>query len=104
MFKLRISEKSSIRVVISQSTTGHLVSKKCKPTTRTNRKRKRCKYDKTLTTLRRTGVAAGNVSIAFSGKIGKRKLKVGTYKATFIVTDPSGNATSKSLIFKIVRK
>jgi hypothetical protein len=34
VFKLRISEKSSIRVVISQSTTGHLVSKKCKPTTR----------------------------------------------------------------------
>ncbi len=85
--------------------TGRKVGKSCKPKTKKNRKRKKCTYQKTDTTIRRSGVAAGDLAIAFNGKVGKRKLARGTYRATFVVTDASGNvSTAKTLVFKIVRR
>ena len=104
-FQLRLSELGSVRVVITQSTRGRKVGKTCKPTTRKNRRKKACTFQKTITTISRSNQAAGNVSIPFSGKVGKRKLRPGTYKATFIVTDAAGNVSkASSLVFKIVRR
>jgi len=104
-FNFRVSEPGSVRIVISKSTTGRKVGKTCKPKTRKNRRKKRCKYQKTVTTINRPSVAAGNVSIRFTGKIGKRKLAPGTYRATFIVRDAAGNtAKAVTLVFKIVRR
>ena len=48
----------------------------------------------------RRNQAAGNVSIPFSGKVGKRKLRPGTYTATFIVTDAAGNV-SKAVVARV---
>ena len=103
-FKLRISEPASVRIVISKATTGRKVKGKCVKTTRKNRLKKKCKYQKTLTTLKRGLQPAGNVSIKFSGKIGKRKLLPGTYLATIVVTDAAGNVASQRLVFKIKRR
>jgi photosystem II stability/assembly factor-like uncharacterized protein len=104
-FQLRVSERASVRVVISQPTRGRKVGKACKPTTRKNRRKKACTFQKTVTTIDRRNQAAGTVSIPFSGKVGKRKLRPGTYTATFIVTDAAGNVSrASSLVFKIVRR
>ena len=91
-------------VVITQPTRGRKVGGSAGPTTRKNRRKKACTFQKAVTTI--VGdQAAGNVSIPFSGKVGKRKLRPGRYTATFIVTDAAGNVSkAASLVFKIVRR
>ena len=103
-FKLRTSEGGTLRVRITKATSGRKVSGRCRPTTKKNRRAKRCTYDKLLTTLKRSGVS-GDVSVAFKGLIGKRRLAPGSYRATFTVTDAAGN-TSKgvALVFRVKRR
>jgi hypothetical protein len=103
-FRFRISEPASVRIVISKPTAGRRVAKKCRPKTRKNRHRRKCTYFKTVTTIRRTTLPAGAVAIRFSGKIGKRKLRPGRYRATIIVTDAAGNVSRATVTFKIVRR
>lgn len=103
-FKIRISEPASVRIVISKATIGRKVKGKCVSKTRKNRRNKKCTFQKTLTTLKRGLQPAGEVAIKFSGKIGKRKLPPGTYRATIIVTDAAGNVATKRLVFKIKRR
>lgn len=70
-----------------------------------NAKRRTCTFQKLVTTLRRTGLAAGNASVKFSGKVGGSKLSPGTYTATFVATDRAGNVSkASSLVFEIVRR
>ena len=104
-FKLRLSEPGSVRVVISRSARGRKVGKACRPQTRANRRRKACSYQKTLGTITRSGRPAGDLAIAFNGKLGKRRLSPGSYRATFVVTDAAGNRSKgTTLVFRIVRR
>ena len=104
-FVVRASEAGSVRIVISRATTGRLVRKRCRPLTRSNRRRKRCTYQKTITTLRRSFTAPGTVSVRFNGKVGRRVLAPGTYRATIVITDAAGNASkARVLTFKVRRK
>ena len=104
IFRLTISEPASVRIAISKKTTGRRVGKKCRPKTRKNRHRRKCSYQKTLLTIRRTTLPAGAVAIPFNGKIGKRKLRPGRYLATIVVTDAAGNVSRAKVTFKIVRR
>ena len=104
VFRFSTSEAGSARIVIAKKTQGRRVGGKCKPKTRKNRRKKKCSFFKTVTTLRRANLAAGQVSIPFSGKVGKRKLRPGSYRATIFVTDAAGNTATKVLTFKIKRR
>ena len=54
--------------------------------------------------IRRRGLDAGGNRIAFSGKIGRRKLRRGAYTAVLIVTDQVGNRSLPALIeFRVLR-
>jgi hypothetical protein len=54
--------------------------------------------------IRRRGLAAGAHTISFSGKLGRRKLKRGSYVAVLIATDRAGNVSLPVLIeFKVLR-
>jgi hypothetical protein len=104
VFKLRTSEGGRLRIRITRSARGRKVSGRCRPQTRKNRRAKRCTYDKLVTTITRANVS-GDVSIAFSGKVGKRKLAPGTYRATFSVTDAAGNVSKGvALVFRVRRR
>lgn len=104
-FKLRLSEGGSVRVVISRSARGRKVGNACRPQTRKNRKRRACSYQKSLGTITRSGSSAGDLSIVFNGKLGKRRLGPGSYRATFVVTDAAGNrSTAATLVFRVVRR
>jgi hypothetical protein len=54
-------------------------------------------------TITRANERQGAIAIVFSGRIGKRALKPGTYTATLIATNLGGQATPVVLRFKIVR-
>ena len=46
----------------------------------------------------------GSVKVPFSGRIGKRALPAGTYRATLLATDMAGNkSVPTQLTFRIVR-
>jgi hypothetical protein len=54
--------------------------------------------------ISRRGLDAGSNTIAFSGKIGRRKLRPGEYAAVLIVTDRAGNRSLPVLIeFRVLR-
>jgi len=104
-FVLKLSERSTLRIVITKATKGRKVGKRCVKQTRKNRKRKRCTYQKKITTITRRNQAPGIVRIPFSGKVGKRKLKPGTYRATVTSTDAAGNVSKAvTILFRIVRR
>ncbi len=55
----------------------------------------------TLTRVSKAGVNR----VAFSGRIGSRKLSPGSYQATLTATDLSGNASKpKTISFTIVKR
>jgi hypothetical protein len=100
--KLRLSEAGSVRIVISRGMRGRRAGAACKPKTRRNQRRKACTFSKQVATITRRAQPAGDISIPFSGKIGKKKLSPGTYTARVVVTDAAGNRSkATSLVFRI---
>jgi hypothetical protein len=84
-----------VTIVIAKAKTGRRVRGACRAVTRANRGRPRCTRYVTAGTLRRSGKTAAN-QVAFSGRIGRRKLSPGTYRATAAAKDPAGNASAPS--------
>jgi hypothetical protein len=55
-------------------------------------------------TLTRRGLPAGRAFVAFSGRIGRRKLGRGRYRAAVVASDAAGNASRAATVgFAVVR-
>jgi hypothetical protein len=72
--------------------------------TRKLRKAKKCTRFQAAGKLTRSGVAGKN-KLAFSGRLGRKALKPGTYRATLTAVDAAGNKSARRTVsFKVVRK
>jgi WD40 repeat protein len=104
-FRWTLSEAATVRIQIQQERRGIKKGKRClvaKPGAKVPRK-KHCTALQSKGTLRRSG-KQGRGSVAFSGRMGKKALKPGIYRAVFTATDAAGNrSAAKRLKFKIVR-
>jgi hypothetical protein len=104
-FRWTLSEAATTRIQIQQERRGIKKGKRClvaKPGIKVPRK-KRCTALQSKGTFRRAGKLGRN-SLAFSGRMGKKALKPGTYRAVFTGTDAAGNrSAAKRLKFRIVR-
>jgi hypothetical protein len=104
-FRWTLSEPAATRIQIQLERKGIKVGKRCrvaKPGVKVPRS-KRCTALQSKGTLRRSGKQGRNTA-AFSGRMGKRALKPGTYRAVFSATDAAGNrSAAKRLRFRIVR-
>lgn len=101
-FKFALSEPGAVAITIARQIPGRRSGKRCVAPTRKLRKKKACKRYKTVGTLKRTGAAGAN-KVAFTGKLGKRALGVGRYRATIVATDAAGNkSAAASTSFRIV--
>jgi len=106
--KLRftLSEAAAVRIAVERSTTGRRSGKACvKETAKLRRaKAKRCTRYVSAGTLTRAA-KAGRVTVAFSGRIGRRALAKGAYRVALTATDGAGNRTAKAATrsFKVVR-
>ena len=104
--KLRftLSEAATATIKIQKPVSGRRKGKRCVKPTRKLRKAKKCKRWKTVKTLTRKGLPKGRAVVPFSGRIGKKALKRGRYRAAITAKDAAGNtskvATAK---FRIVR-
>lgn len=98
-FTFALSEGATLRIVISRSTVGRRVGKRCKPKTKANRKHKACTYTKRIKTVR-SALTAGTHTLKFAGA----GLPAGRYKATLVAVDAAGNASRPhTLSFSIKR-
>jgi DNA-binding beta-propeller fold protein YncE len=104
-FRFKLSERADVRIVIERALRGRKVGKLCKTPSRKLHKRRPCTRYKRSATLRRKNRAAGRNTISFSGRIGRRALKPGRYRATIRAMDPAGNRSkARRASFTIVRR
>lgn len=86
-FRFRLSEQATVRIAIS-----HVV-----------RKRGKTRYVAKGTLIRRS-LKSGQNKLSFSGRIGRRALAPGLYRATASATDKAGNKSlSRRATFRVVR-
>jgi hypothetical protein len=101
---LRLSEPARVKFEVLMKGKGRKVGKRCVKQTKKNRKRKKC----TLLTLKKPAFTrsapAGRSKVKWSGRLGHRALKRGSYQIRATPTDAAGNAgNARTLSFKIVR-
>jgi len=88
-----LSEPATLAVKVERLSRGRRSGTRCRKETAKLRRRhaKPCTRGTKLTTLTKTGLAAGAGKTRFRAKIKKKTLKPGTYRATLIATDAAGN-------------
>jgi hypothetical protein len=102
-FRYTLNVAASVSISITRELPGRRSGKRCvKPTKRLARA-KRCTRLVGKGTLVRNSKAGRN-NVAFSGRIGKRALAPGRYRATFTATASGKKSPPKALRFKIVRR
>lgn len=104
-FRFTSSEAGRATLQIERKASGRRVGRRCVQPTRRNRNRRKCtRYVRAGQALTRTASAGAN-TVAFTGRIGRRKLGPGSYRVVVTVTDAAGNAsTPKTAAFRIVRE
>ena len=71
---------------------------------RKHRHGKACKRYVDVGSVTRRSEPAGQVSIKFTGRLGRKALASGHYRLTLTATDPSGNASKRKMAtFTIVK-
>jgi Tol biopolymer transport system component len=104
-FRFRLSEDAATKIVIARKSAGRRKGKRCVKPTRKLRKAKRCARYTTAATLKRSKTHVGANRIAYTGRIGKKRLRPGPYRATLTATDAAGNRSrARRVSFRVVRR
>ena len=103
-FTYGLSEPARVVFTIALRKNGRKVGGKCVRQTPANRHKPKCKRFSTVGRFAQSGHSGKNTK-SFSGRIGKKALKPGSYRATLVATDPAGNRSKpRTLSFKVVRR
>jgi hypothetical protein len=103
-FVYTLSEDARVLFTVESKLKGRKVGTKCKKPTPSNKTRPSCTRYVKVGSFGQDGKTGVNRK-TFSGKIGTKSLKPGTYRATLRATDAAGNASAlKRLSFKVVRR
>jgi len=103
-FRFRLSEAATVRIVLERKESGRRVGKVCRKATANLRKRRACTRYVVKGTLTRK-LAAGSRSVAFSGRVGRKAVPLGAYRARLVATDAARNRSAERRIaFTIVRR
>jgi hypothetical protein len=104
-FRFRLSERATVRILVERKLPGRRVGKRCVPPTPKLRKRPRCIRFKRVGTLTFRNRPANQNAIVFRGRIGRRVLAAGSYRATITATDAAGNRSKpKRASFVVIRR
>jgi hypothetical protein len=100
---LTLSEPASLTLGVERRRPGRRVGGRCRPVTRRNAARRKCVRFVRVGTLRRAD-RTGDVSIAFSGRLGSRAIARGRYRFRIVAADAAGNRSAAvKLAFRVVR-
>ena len=101
--RFRVDKTARVTIVVERRRSGRTRGGRCLRPSRSDRRGRRCVRWVGQGTLRRT-VQPGQVSIAFSGRIGRKALPVGPHRFRISSTDLLGRpGTKRTLAFTIVR-
>jgi hypothetical protein len=102
-FRYRLSERASVTITIERPKPGRRSGSRCRPSSPRLKHHKRCTRYAKLGTLSRHTSKAGRKTVKFSGRIGKKALKPGRYRATLRAKDPAGNRSApRRITFRIL--
>jgi hypothetical protein len=102
-FRYRLSEDARVRIAIARRAAGRRVGRRCRPPSRRLSGRRPCVRYVRMGVLRASGSAGGN-KLYFSGRIGRRVLHPGRYRARANATDLAGNrSAARRATFRVVR-
>jgi hypothetical protein len=100
-FRFKLSERAKVSIAITKPRAGRKVGRRCRRPAPKLRKRSRCALP--IGTLTRRNRRAGRNTVKFSGRLGRRALGPGSYRATITATDASGNRSKpRRASFRIV--
>ncbi len=102
--KFTLNTDASVTIRIEKKAKGRKVKGKCRKVTRKNKAKKKCpRFVKAGKLVRKTGKKGAN-SVAFSGRIGNKKLKPGRYRVVITAYTKVGASNTVRRPFTIVRK
>ena len=102
-FRYQLSEAATVTIVIERRARGRKVGSRCVKPTKRNARKRSCNRWVRVGSLR-AAEQAGQQSMAFSGRIGKRALAPGRYRARVTAKDALGaRSTERRLAFRVVR-
>jgi hypothetical protein len=102
--RFRLSEAAIVTLGFRRRVAGRRVGGRCVKPTRANRRRKRCARYVAAGSLTRTSILGAN-RVRFTGRIGRRPLKLGRYRLTARARDVAGNiGVRRTTAFRIVRR
>jgi hypothetical protein len=103
-FAYTLSEPARVLFTIEQKLPGRRVGRTCRKPSRKLAHKKACVRFVRRGAFAQDGATGVNRK-RWSGKLGKRALKPGSYRVTLTAKDPAGNVSKvKRLKFKIVRR
>lgn len=94
--RLTLSEPASLSIQVLKRTKGKRSGKLCVKPSKKLRKKHNCARYANVKTLTRSGKAGAEL-VAFSGRIGSRKLKPGKYRFAITAMDTAGNRSKTAL-------
>ena len=103
-FRYRLSEPARVVFTIERALPGRRAGRRCaKPTSRNREKRKCTRYSR-FGRFSHAGTAGSN-SKRYSGRIGRKSMKPGRYRATLLARDLAGNRSKpRALKLRVVRR
>lgn len=102
--RFTLNARANVGIAIERKASGRKVGRQCRRATRKLRKKKPCVRWVAVGTLKRNGTAAGRRSVAFSGRIGRKALAPGSYRAVVKASNAAGSAKPATLAFTVVRR
>ena len=92
-FRYVLSEQARVKLKVERALLGRRAGGRCVRPSPRLRQAQRCTRYVSVGTLRRTGAKGAN-SIRFTGRIGKRALRPGRYRAVIAAADVAGNRSA----------
>jgi hypothetical protein len=103
-FRFHLSERATVKIVLQRATTGRRAEGKCRAARRRLRNRPRCTRYLKAGTLLRLNLRPGARTVSFTGRVGRRALRLGAHRASISATDAAGNRShARRLRFLIIR-
>jgi Tol biopolymer transport system component len=103
-FRFRLSAGAEVTIALHARAAGKRVGKSCRKPAPKLRKRKACVRFVKRGALVRGGLAAGKHSVAFSGRVGRKALRPGRYRATLVARNAGGKSDAVWLSFRVVKR
>jgi hypothetical protein len=92
-FRFGLDEAAAVTIGIERGLPGRRVGRSCRKPSARNRAGRRCLRYRRLGALRTAGLPGAN-ALRFTGRLGRRALAAGPYRARILATDMSGNRSA----------